>query len=299
MRIFYALLALAVCSSCNVEQENQSTDLTRAVQEKFDSVEGDFALALITASGEKHFINEQESFHAASTMKTPVMIEVYRQAAEGNFSLDDSLTIKNQFISIVDGTNFSLDVDRDGGEALYEAIGEKRTIRDLVYDMIIYSSNLATNIVIELVDGQSVTRTMRNAGAEKIAVLRGVEDMKAFDAGLSNTTTAKDLAIIYDKLAKKEWVDETASQTMIEILFDQQYNEIIPAHLPDDVKVAHKTGFIDGVHHDSGIVFLPDGRHYVLVLLSKNMTDSDRGTAMLANVSKHIYDYITADDEDE
>ncbi len=79
---------------------------------------------------------------------------------------------------------------------------------------------------------------------------------------------------------------------MIDILLDQKFNEIIPAHLPKSVKVAHKTGVITAVHHDSGIVILPDGRKYVLVLLSRELGDFDSGTAKMADISKMIYDYV-------
>ena len=79
---------------------------------------------------------------------------------------------------------------------------------------------------------------------------------------------------------------------MIKILLDQQFNSIIPAQLPKDVKVAHKTGSITGVHHDSGIVFLPDGRKYVLVILSKNLKNDLAATQAMASVSKLVYNYM-------
>ncbi|MEM6806987.1 MAG: serine hydrolase, partial [Bacteroidota bacterium] len=200
--------------------------------------------------------------------------------------------IKNEFFSIVDSSLYSLSSDDDSEHKLYEAIGEKRSISDLVYDMIIVSSNLATNLVIDKVDARKVTQSMRDLGAKDIEVLRGVEDIKAFRQGLSNSTTALDLMIIFEKMAKGEVVDKESSTEMIDILLDQRFNDIIPVHLPEEVKVAHKTGSITGVHHDSGIVFLPDGRNYVLILLSKNLADFDAGTATLARVSKLIYEYM-------
>lgn len=102
-----------------------------------------------------------------------------------------------------------------------------------------------------------------------IKVLRGVEDIKAYRKGLSNTTTAYDLMLIYEQLGKGTFLDKSSCQRMINILLDQEHNDLIPANLPTEVKVAHKTGFITKILHDSGIVFLPDGRQYVLVILSK------------------------------
>ncbi len=289
--LFLFILGFAF-ESCRSKRDIKT--LNEQITAELAKSDGVFAVAFKDLStGETLFINEKTNFHAASTMKTPVMIEVYKQATAGKFSLTDSIEVKNEFKSIVDGSLYSLSADDDSEQDLYIHVGTKRTVADLVYDMIIVSSNLATNIVIELVDAKKVTQTMRSLGASDIHVLRGVEDQKAYNQGLSNTTTAYDLMVIFEALAKGEVVSTQASDDMIEILLDQRFNDIIPAQLPREVKVAHKTGSITGVHHDSGIVILPDGRKYVLVLLSKELADFDSGTASLANVSKLIYSYVT------
>ena len=292
MKIFLVLVvAFTALASCSPEKNTEALKLS--IQEELRKNSGTFAVAFLDlTSGEKILINENESFHAASTMKTPVMIEVFKQAEQGKFKLSDSLIVKNQFSSIVDGSPYSLDVSDDSEPGNYKMIGKKRSIRELTYDMIIMSSNLATNIVIERVDAKNVTATMREIGAKNINVLRGVEDDKAFEKGMNNTTTALDLMLIFEKLARNEMVSEDASRDMINILLDQKFNEIIPAQLPKSVKVAHKTGNISGVQHDSGIVILPDGRKYVLVLLSKNLEDEPRAIESMANVSKMIYEYM-------
>lgn len=265
------------------------------IEKELSKNEGTFAVAFKDLqTGDTLFINARETFHAASTMKTPVMIEVYKQAHEGVWSLTDSVDIKNEFKSIVDGSLYSLDSTDDSERNLYKQIGKKRTVADLTYDMIIVSSNLATNLVIEYVDAKKVTQTMRELGANDIQVLRGVEDNKAYQQGLNNTTTAFDLMLIFEHLAKGELVSQEACDDMIRILLDQKFKEIIPAKLPEAVKVAHKTGSISGVRHDSGIVFLPDGRKYVLVLLSKEMKNADAGIESMASVSRLIYDHVVS-----
>lgn len=254
---------------------------------------GTFAVAYKNLkTGETLLINEREIFHAASTMKTPVMMEVFKQAGNGKFSFGDSLTLKNEFKSIVDGTTFSLSPSDDSELTLYNHLGSKRTIDALVYDMIIASSNLATNMIIELVDAKHVTSTLREIGAQDMQVLRGVEDGKAFEKGLNNVTSAFDLMVIFEKIAKRDLVSKEASSKMEKILLDQKFNEIIPAHLPSDVKVAHKTGNITGVRHDSGIVILPNGDKYVLILLSKELQNEEAGIRAMAEVSKMIYDHV-------
>lgn len=287
-------LFLFLSFNCLGQTHSDLIKLRKAIDSIFNHSNGDFALAFkdLSGSNDSLLLNERENFHAASTMKTPVMIEVFKQARDGKFSLSDSLLIKNEFSSIVDGSSFSLEIDRDGGEKLYESVGTKVTIKDLVRDMIVNSSNLATNLLIQLVDAKNVTRTMRQMGAHDINVLRGVEDIKAYEAGLSNSTTAYDLMLVFEHLAGSKAVSKEADSEMISILADQHHRDVIPAKLPKDLMIANKTGWITGVHHDSAIVFLPDGRKYVLVLLSKNMKDMEQGTEMLAGVSKMVYDYM-------
>ena len=265
-------------------------NLKSAIEAKLKTVEGQFAVAFKDLqTGETLFINEKENFHAASTMKTPVMIEVFKQAKAGKFKLSDSILVKNEFKSIVDGSPYSMDIADDSGDGLYKMIGKKMTIYDLTYQMIIVSSNLATNILIDLVDARNANESMRKLGAKDIQVLRGVEDQKAFEKGLNNTTTAYDLMLIFEKIAQNKVIDKQSCEEMRKILFDQKFNEIIPDKLPKTVKVAHKTGSITGVQHDSGIVYLPDGRKYVLVLFSKKLKSADAGVKILAEVSEAIY----------
>ena len=260
--------------------------LKARIQQEFSSVNGEFALAFKDLqTGEELLINEKTNFHAASTMKTPVMIEVYRQAAAGKFALSDSVTVHQNFKSIADGSEYILDQSSDSEQDLYKLMGRKASIYDLMYRMIIRSSNLATNMIIELVGARNVNQTMREIGAKDIQVLRGVEDIKAYEKGMNNTTTAYDQMLMYSALATGKLASPENTKAMISVLLDQQFNEIIPAHLPKDVKVAHKTGSITGVQHDAGIVYLPDGRKYLLVLLSKGLEDEKAGIEVLAKVS--------------
>jgi beta-lactamase class A len=236
-------------------------------------------------------INPDTVFHAASTMKTPVMIEVFKQAEEDRFSIDDSIRIENTFYSIVDSSEFSLELDPNADDPFERKVGEMATIYDLTHAMITYSSNIATNLMIQLVGAENTTETMRELGAENINVLRGVYDMKAYERGLSNRTTARDLAVILERIAEGEAVNEEASRQMIEIMKEQFYKDIIGGNLPEDAVVASKSGFITGVRHDSGIVSLPGGQSYILVYLSKNVPDEERSVEVGAEISRIIYDF--------
>ena len=264
--------------------------LEKKIISKFNNETGNFALAFKNLDdGKEILINENEIFHAASTMKTPVMIEFYKQLHQGKLSLEDTLQIKNEFKSIVDGTIYKLSEFDDSDKNTYNKLGQYYSINNLIYEMITISSNFATNILIEYIGANNVTKSMKEIGALNINVLRGVEDIKAFELGLNNTTSAKDLLIIYEKLAKGKIINNESSAIMIEILKDQKYDDIIPKYLPKNIEIANKTGMITGVHHDSGIVFLKDGKKYVIVLLSKNMLDMESGTEMMAKISELIY----------
>ena len=292
VQLIIVVFLLFACGS-NKKQKELST-LKNSINQIFETTEGKFAMVFqdLSAPDNSIFINSEEKFHAASTMKTPVMIEVFKQQAEGLLSIDDTIVVKNEFKSIVDGSPYSMDIAEDSQEGLYGMIGQKTTIYHLMYEMITLSSNLATNILIDLVDAKKVTATMRSLGAERIEVLRGVEDQKAYDMGLSNSTTAKDLFVIMKAIAEGKAGNETATNKMIAILKDQKWRDIIPRFLPPEIQVANKTGSITALHHDSGIVFLPDGRKYVLILLSKELGDFNQGTIQLANISKLVYDYM-------
>lgn len=291
MRLFIFTVASLMMTHSTFAQaiERLKTEL----KSEFQKVPGTFAVAMEDLqTGRTLFINERGMFHAASTMKTPVMVEVFKQAKRGTVRLDDSVLVKNEFRSIVDSSHYSLDLGDDSDDSMYKRIGSKATVRELVYHMITVSSNLATNLLIDLVDAKNVTATMRQLGARDIQVLRGVEDGKAFEKGLNNSTNAYDLMVIFRAIAEGNAVDSNACRAMVEILFDQKFRDKIPALLPKEIRVANKTGDITGVEHDSGIVFLPDGRSYVLVILSKDLNDAAAGKRAIATMSKKIYDYF-------
>lgn len=283
------LFFFSTCSQHSPSIENLRADIDALLAEE----SGTYAVVFSDLNDPEFeiAINPDTLFHAASTMKTPVMIEVFRRADAGEFSVYDSIRIDNNFNSIVDGSEFSLDLDPESADPFEQKVGEMATIYDLTHAMITYSSNIATNLMIQLVGAEETTQTMRELGAENIEVLRGVYDMKAFEQGLNNRTTAHDLAIIFRSIAEGDATDRDSGQIMIDILTDQYYRDGIPKYLPDDVIVANKTGFISGVEHDSGLVYLPDGRSYVLIYLSKNVPDEERSRETGANISKMIYDF--------
>ena len=290
--ILFLLLCNLVCLAHPKPHRMSLREVGRGIDSIASRTNGRIAVAFKDlTTGKEYYRNANESFHAASTIKTPVMIEVFSQARRGMFSLDDSLEVVNSFASLIGRRPFSLDPSTDSDDSLYREIGKKLPIRKLVFDMITVSSNLATDLLVQKVRPSNIRRTMRSLGAGGIRVLRGVEDTKAYLAGKNNTVTAKSLSTMFERLERKKVVSKKASEEMLDILTQQKFNDMIPARLPKTIKVAHKTGSSTGIVHDSGIVFLPDGRKYILVILSKNLRDSKDGINAGAGISKMIYDY--------
>ncbi|HEX5081462.1 MAG TPA: serine hydrolase [Blastocatellia bacterium] len=234
-------------------------------------------------------INERASFHAASTMKLPVMMEVFRRSDRKKVPLNEPVEVKNQFFSIVDGSEYRLDRDDDSDQEIYGRIGQSMPVIALVDRMITWSSNLATNLLIEKVKAENVTELMRELGAKDIQVLRGVEDPKAFQAGKNNTTTAYDLMLLLRLIAEKKFLNGRACDRMIEILLSQRFNDGIPAGLPTATRVAHKTGNITKHNHDAAIVYAPGRKPYVIVVLTKGIAEQKRSNKLIADISRAVY----------
>jgi beta-lactamase class A len=230
-------------------------------------------------------------FHAASTMKIPVMIQLFRDRDAGRLALDDSITVTNTFRSIVDSSPYQLSPSDDSDSTLYKRVGNRASIRELIELMETVSSNLATNLLIARVGATRANATAHTLGADSILVLRGVEDGKAYRAGLNNTTTARDLGMLLAAIANGTAASRASSADMLAILGRQQFNEGIPAGLPAGTRVYHKTGWIGQVvYHDAALVE-PSGKgRYVLVVLTAGIQKDDDAYALVRDISRMVFD---------
>jgi len=248
----------------------------------------DVAVAFRTVDGRDALLIQPDvEYHAASTMKVPVLIELYRQARAHALSLDDQIPIVNEFHSIVDGSPYKLDVRADSDAEIYKHVGGRMSYRDLAEAMITVSSNFAANLIIEKLGARAIQSTVEALGASGVRVLRGVEDDKAFQKGLNNTTTARGLLVLMEKIARGEAVDKAASDEMSAILKRQTFKDRIPAGLPPGVPVAHKTGEITRIQHDAAIVYAE--RPFVLVILVRGLQDPKQGAALAAGITRVLY----------
>ena len=235
--------------------------------------------------------NADLSFHAASTMKVPVMIELFRRVDSGTLSLDQTVALVNRFPSLVDGTPFSLDSTADSDVSLYRRVGGTATLAELNELMIAHSSNFATNLMLARLDPKAVNATAHALGARNMTVLRGVEDGKAFAQGLNNTTTARDLGVLLTGIERATVASRRSCAAMKSVLLEQEFRTEIPAGLPPGVRVAHKTGWITGTRHDAAIVYPPGRGPYVLVVLTRNIPVVTDAQQLIAAISREVYDF--------
>ena len=244
--------------------------------------------------GDSLDINARTMIHAASTMKVPVMIELFRQVDGGGLSLDQRILLVNQFGSIVDGSLYSLNKADDSDSSLYARTGERISVRELMDLMITRSSNLATNALIALVGAQRTTQAMRSLGADQIQVLRGVEDEKAFERGMNNMTTSADLATIMEAILQNRAASAKSCAAMRDILLHQEFSAEIPAGLPPGTPVAHKTGWITGHLHDAAIVYPREAPAYILVVLTRGIPDENTARSLIVDISRAVYAHVSA-----
>ena len=284
------LLVLACASTGEPGNPREPGDLAAAL-EPFVGRQGvDVAIAYRhLGTGATYYRHEDEPFHAASTMKLPVMMALFQAVDAGELRLNEPLAVRNRFQSFADASPFTLDPKDDGDPDLYQAVGSTRPLEELIRRMIVRSSNLATNLLIERLGASRAMDLMRSLGAYEMKVLRGVEDEKAFKAGLNNMATAKDLEILLTALAQGGTFSPASNATMIEILKGQEFNEKIPAYLPKGTPIAHKTGDVTGIHHDAAIVFPPGEQPYVLVVLTRGFQDEKKANQTIAEISRVVW----------
>ncbi len=290
--VVVALVACGQAEEATAPDAVPESSLRADVQALIAASGAEVAVAMRTLDGEDELlIDHQERFHAASTMKVPVMIELFKQQAAGELSLDDPLEITNTFSSIVDGSPYSLSVEDDSDDIVYSRLGSTMSLRELCEVMITVSSNLATNLLIEHLDVERIRATVLDLDAAGMDVVRGVEDIKAFEAGRSNSTDAEALLRLFEALGHATVIDEQSSQAMVDILERQQFRDGIPAGLPEGTRVAHKTGSITRIRHDAGIVFGP--RPFVLVVLVRGLDDPSEADALTASIARRVFDEVS------
>ena len=295
--IVVTIYACAVSPTRLAAQGQRTADLRASIATRIAAVPGGAAQVAVSyrdlGGSDSLDVSAGVDFHAASTMKIPVMIEVLRAADAGRLSLDQRILLVNRFYSIVDGSPYSLDAHDDSDSTVYAHVGERIAVRELMERMIVRSSNLATNALIALVGAEQADATAHALGATRIRVRRGVEDGKAFAAGRNNTTTSADLATLLEHVERGDALRPESARLMKDVLLRQEFNDEIPAGVPKGVPVAHKTGSITATLHDAAIVYPPGRAPYVLVVLTRAIPDERVARVLIADISRLVWVHVT------
>lgn len=238
-------------------------------------------------------INPARWFHAASTIKVPVLLGVYDAIEQRRFDPISRVHVRNRFISVVDGRPYRVPRSSDANAEVQAAVGRMLTVHELAEHMIVTSSNLATNLLLDLVGIEAARASLARLHVSGIDLRRGVEDEAAWEAGINNRVTAAGLCETLRLIEEGKAISADASKAMLDILHQQRFRSGIPAGLPEDARVAHKTGEISTVAHDAGIVYL-DGRDaYVVVILTEWAPDVNARQETIARISRAVYEYMT------
>ena len=278
-------------------------DALRAEIEKLEKESGAKAIAVALHDLETGFdlrYKEDRWFHAASTIKVPILLGAFAAIDRGELLPHSRVHVRNRFLSIVENIPFRVESDRDANSAVHTAIGKMMRVDELAYHMITTSSNLATNLLLGVIGSDAVNQTLRELDVDEgIELRRGVEDELAFEKDINNRVTAEGLLRILVMLAEGKAFSPALSRRMMDILHGQEFNQGIPARLPKGARVAHKTGEISTVAHDAGVVYLPKRKPYVLVILTEWDASATGRSRTIAAISHAIYEFLTLSPTDE
>lgn len=243
-------------------------------------------------TGKSFALHGDTPFHAASTIKVPILLAVFDAIDEGHYSLETKVHVRNRFFSLVGGEIFRVSSTRDANSKVHAARGKKLTIGELAYHMIVTSSNLATNLLLDVVGVDTAKETLGRLGLKGIELCRGVEDERAHEQGIDNKVTANGLLEAFRVIEESRGISNASSEKMLEILHRQEFRSGIPAGVPASAKVAHKTGEISTVAHDTGLVFPEHRKPYALVILTEWEPDKGERQTTLAKLSRLIYETL-------
>jgi beta-lactamase class A len=220
-------------------------------------------------TGAKFNYHAERWFHAASTIKLAILIGVYGAIHRGDLLPQSRVHVRNRFLSAYDGSPYRVRVDRDANAEVHKEVGRTLRVAELAEHMITSSSNLATNLLLDLVGLDVLQRTLDGFGLHGVDLRRGVEDELAFEHGINNRVTASGLVGLLRLIGEEHAFTPLLSRQMLDVLHGQHFKSGIPAGLPREARVAHKTGEISTIAHDAGLVYLPGRKPYALAILTE------------------------------
>ena len=230
--------------------------------------------------------------YAASTMKLPLVIAAFRRVVRGELDLDAPVTVSGTFASVLDGSPFDLDESDDQDPQTWAAVGGTRTLGELAEQAITHSSNIATNLLIDVVGLAEVAEVLRLVGCSPATVVaRGIEDAAARRAGITNTVSASDLGLIMAAVGRRDpdLGGEAVLAPVEELLGRQVHVDQVPAGLPPGTPTASKSGWIPGVSHDVALVRPAGEEPFVLAVCTTIDLAETEAAALVAEVARDVW----------
>ncbi|GAC1546528.1 MAG: hypothetical protein NVS3B16_17350 [Vulcanimicrobiaceae bacterium] len=230
------------------------------------------------ATGMTSGINASESLPAASTIKIPVMVEVFKQMEAGSLGLNTIVHLQSR------------DKDYGWGDLADARLGTARSVKALLWAMITQSDNTATNMLIRMVGRAHINATMSDLGLQRT---RLTDDIRSETNAIRYAlrTSPKDMVKLLGAIARDDLVDSWSSKQMLAILTGQTHNSLLPMSLPKDVKIAHKTGSLHDTLNDVGIVYHGD-EPYVIAVMTTELPSLGVGRSFIRRVSRIAYDEL-------
>jgi beta-lactamase class A len=219
--------------------------------------------------------NADASMPAASTIKIPVMVEVFRQMSLGNLTLTRTVGLE------------AADKDYGSGDMCYARGGTRYSVKTLLWRMITDSDNTATNMLIRLVGRRNINLTMRDLGLSRTTL---GQDIRSSSSSIRYAlrSSPRDMVSLLESMARDQLIDAWSSRAMLGILAGQQHNSLLPEPLPMGLAIAHKTGSLHDTLNDVGVVYL-DSEPYVIAVMTTNLSSLSSGRRFIRNVSKLAY----------
>ncbi len=283
----------------NAARESTLRKQVEAIEKESGAKAVSVALHDADSGFELHY-NSDRWYHAASTIKVPILLGVFAAIDRGDLLPHSRVHVRNRFLSVVENVPFRVESGRDANSAVHAAIGKMMRVDELAYHMITTSSNLATNLLLGVIGPQSVNDTLRELDLDDgLELRRGVEDELAYEHEINNRVTADGLLRVLVMLAEGKAFSPALSRRMMDILHGQEFNQGIPARLPKGARVAHKTGEISTIAHDAGVIYLPKRKPYALVVLTEWDPATSGRSRTIAAISHAIYEFLTRSPRDE
>ena len=214
---------------------------------------------------------------SASLIKVPILLAALDFVETENYSLQQLVSVSKE-----NRVDFSV---------LTELGKEVATVYELLVWMIITSDNSATNVLIELLGMERLNRYFKDIGLKETRIQRKMMDFIQLEKGLDNLTTARDMAKLFTLIYRQELLLKKHSELVIDILSRQRIQNSIKRYIMDDVKIAHKTGSLETVEHDAGIVFSKNSA-YILGVFVTNHADNEEAKKFIGKLSETVYDHL-------